>query len=342
MSCAPPGPTGDACESLAVPASPDDGPRHIFGDTLGFGPVTVAEGVIYYTHGEPHSSDQLCRLSTGGGASLCFASIEPNRFLDLHVDGGWLTFSAPGADDRGLIGRVGRERGEVEYRRIVEKKEWLNSLDVAKGAVCALIGRPGPGYAETGVVVVPKESGPRTMLVPFGQAHGEAIACDDESVYFLGTSGLMRVPVRGGAAVAIGGPWAYRIALGPDYVYTASPGSIDRLSKGDGGVTEQVAPIGRSDLGWNTVEELRAVAGGVAWREEALSNNARSPKKNAIRRCRAREGCDTLVEGDDEIRFVAESDGVFYWVRKVQGGRFGSTFALFAARGPATLAVAGD
>jgi hypothetical protein len=190
-----------------VPASPDDGPRHIFGDTLGFGPVAVAEGVIYYTHGAPHSSDQLCRLSTGGGASLCFASIEPNRFLDLHVDGGWLTLSAAGADG-GLIGRVGRERGEVEYRRIVEKREWLISLDVAKGAVCALIGRPGPGYAEMGVVVVPKESGPRTLLVPFGHANGEAIACDDESVYFVGTSGLTRARPgrRGGRDRALGRP----------------------------------------------------------------------------------------------------------------------------------------
>jgi hypothetical protein len=337
-SCAPPE-TVIGCRAAPVPDSRDDGPRAILGDTQGMPFVTVSGDRIHYTQGVVNDVESICRLDPRSGAVLCFASVTPFDLKALHDDGTWLRGLVSGPREGPVLARISRDGGDVEYQRFLEGGEWPVEVAPFGDGVCVLVGRPGPGHAEHAVVRVPGRGGPRAVLVPFGHAHSEAIACDAMDAYFAGDDGLARVPLRGGTPVMLGTS-AYRIALGPNEVYAASDRGIERLAKGSVTLT-LVAKVARPRTDFRPVRAMRAFPGGVAWSERTFPHRWPDETATAIRWCREPGGCEPLAESDGELTLQDVQGGVVYWTARTKTS-YGDTTMLYAARGPAKLKVAGD
>jgi hypothetical protein len=321
--CADPRSVSSPIEIPPVPAPNEHGPRLLVSDVIGS--LAVSDAALYYVPFSIGRLQEICMLPKAGGLRSCFPGVAPRVLHDLHADGPWLLGVAHGRDPR--IARIHREHHAVEFLPLFDEGEKPRAVSFGTGAeICVVVGRDAP--LTRALVRVPKAGGSPATLVPFGEVHGDVVACDATDAYFVGESGLARVPLRGGPPAVLGTS-AYRIALAPRAVYVAGPHGIARLPKR----STELARIAPASPQWKLDEpviELRAFAGGVAWGEER-----RQRPYFAIRWCLEERGCETLMESDGSLRLVGAEDGVAYWTSD-------ASRQLHAARGPAKLNVAGE
>jgi hypothetical protein len=315
---------GSPGESQPVPAPGELGPRLLVRDPVQS--LAVSGDLLAYIPFGPGRRQEICMLRPAGGPVSCFPSVDPGALVDLHAGGPWL-YGMYWTMEGQQIARLHRERHAVELLPLFAKGERPGTVSFgAPDDICMVVERWRQDAPERSLARVPRAGGPRTTLVAFGQVRVDAVACDATDAYFIGASGLARVPLRGGPAVVLGTS-AYRVALGPRAVYVAGPRGIEKLPKGSTQLA-LVAPVRPRYERDEPILQVRALAGGVTWQEWRDHN-----PWFAIRWCLDDRGCETLAESETGLNLVGVEDGVAYWTGP--GG-------LHATRGPARLNVAGD